>query len=202
MGSRMYLALVPPTEVLESIDELVERMRERSQLRDPRRQDPRRLRWIQPGDAHITLAFMASVSDPEGLADALTADLDTVVPVSIGLSGAGAFPDPVTAKVLWLGVSDPADALPTLARRVRSAAHGAGAQPEGGPFSPHLSVARCRPGDVTGEIDALSGFSAPAWRARSAILFESHVGSRGARHQPVAEIVLNGLDRSQFRSPK
>lgn len=193
----MYLALVPPTEVLEAIDDLVERMRDRAH-----RQDPRRLRWIRPGDAHITLAFMASVADPEGLADALTADLDTVVPVPIGLSGAGAFPDPVTARVLWLGVSDPADALPTLARRVRSAAHGAGAQPEGGLFSPHLSLARCRRDDVTGEIDALSGFSSPVWRARSAILFESHLSGRGARHRPVAEIVLNGLDRSQFRSPK
>lgn len=124
MGSRMYVALVPPAEVLESVDDLVERMRERQ-----RPQDPRRFRWIQPGDAHITLAFMASVADPEGLADSLTADLERVPPVEIGLSGSGAFPDPVSGRMLWLGIADPTGRLPGLARTIRSSAHSAGPSP-------------------------------------------------------------------------
>lgn len=197
MGSRMYVALVPPAEVLESVDDLVERMRERQHP-----QDPRRFRWIQHGDAHITLAFMASVADPEGLADSLTADLERVPPVEIGLSGSGAFPDPVSGRMLWLGIADPTGRLPGLARTIRSSAHSAGAQPEAGAFSAHLTLARCHRGDLTAEVDSLSGFRRPPWRAREVTLLESHLSRQGARHEVVARIRLNGLDRTQFRSPR
>ncbi len=185
MASCMYVALVPPAEILESIDDLVARMRGR---RPP--EDPRGLRWIRPGDAHLTLAFMASVEDPDAVAEGLAADLARAAPVAVGLSGAGAFPEPVSARVLWLAVDDPAGALPELARSTRSSVHRAGGRPEGGGFSPHLTLARCRRGDVTSEIDALSGFRTPMWVARSVVLFESHLGDRGARHQAVAEIPL------------
>ncbi|AXE39950.1 RNA 2',3'-cyclic phosphodiesterase [Acidipropionibacterium virtanenii] len=199
----MYAALVPPAEVLRSIDETLERMSGRTPP-----SDPRRLRWSRPGDSHITLVFMAEVDDPDTLIDALTEALAGRPPVAVGLGGAGAFPRPDRAKILWLGVADPAGTLPALARRARSAARSAGARPESGPFRPHVTAARAHDADVTGEIEALSSFGAPMWVARSVTLFASHLprpGGRkgqGPRHEPVAEIGLEGIPRrSQFRSP-
>lgn len=192
----MYAALVPPAEVLENVNDLLERMAER-QIPG----DPRGLRWSPPGDSHITLVFVASAADPGGLADALAEALAKQPPVAVGLSGAGAFPSPARAKHLWLGVDDPAGALPGLARGTRSAARQAGAQPETRPFSAHVTVARTRGADVNAEIDALSGFSAAPWVARSVTLFESHQGKHGSRHEPFAEIGLEGIaHRSQLPS--
>lgn len=203
----MYAALVPPAEVLEAVDATLERMAERTSPGDPRR-----LRWSRPGDAHITLVFMADVDDPDMLIDALAASLADQPPVAVGLAGAGAFPQAGRARILWLGVNDPADTLPALARRARSAARGAGGRPESGRFSPHVTAARAHDADVTGEIEALSSFSTPMWVARSVTVFESHLpnpshggrrgGGGGVRHEPVAQIGLEGIPRrSQFRSP-
>lgn len=187
----MYAALVPPDEVREQVDGLIERMSENG-----RPGDPRRLRWARQGDSHITLAFMASVEDPGELADELTDGLAAAPPVAVGLAGAGAFPDALRARVLWVGAADPAGTLPGLARRTRSAVHRAGAQPEAGRFSPHVTVARCRSGaDLSPEVEALSGFSTSLWVARTVTLFESHLGAHGARHEVIAEIPLGGVAR-------
>lgn len=187
----MYAALVPLDDAREQVDSLIERMSESA-----RPGDPRRLRWSRQGDSHITLAFMASVDDPGELADALADALVAAPPVAVGLAGAGAFPDPLRARVLWLGAADPAGALPGLAKRTRSAAHRAGARPEGGRFSPHVTVARCRSGaDLSPEVEALSGLSTSLWVARTVTLFESHLGPHGARHEVVEEIPLGGVAR-------
>lgn len=186
----MYAALVPPEEVRGQVDGLIERMSENG-----RPGDPRRLRWSRQGDSHITLAFMASVEDPGELADTLADGLAAAPPVAVGLSGAGAFPDPLRARTLWLGVDDPAGVLPALARRTRSATHRAGAQSEGGRFRPHVTVARVRGQSVQAEVEALSGFSTPIWVARTVTLFESRPGARGARHEVIEEFPLGGVAR-------
>lgn len=197
MGSRMYLALVPPAEVIEAVDDIID---EFSRRQHPH--DPRKMRWARHGGAHITLAFMASVRDPEALLDAVSDELARVPPLTLGLSGAGAFPDPVSGRLLWLGVDDPRSVLPDLARTIRSAARDAGAHPEGGTFSPHVTLARCHRGDLTGEVDALSTFRTDTWLARTVSLIESVADSTGFHAQVVGEAVLNGLDWDQIRSPK
>lgn len=121
MGSRMYLALVPPAEVIEAVDDIID---EFSRRQHPH--DPRKTRWARHGGAH----------------------------------------------------------------------------PEGGTFSPHVTLARCHRGDLTGEVDALSTFRTDTWLARTVSLIESVADSTGFHAQVVGEAVLNGLDWDQIRSPK
>ena len=51
-GVRMFVALVPPDEVVEDLEAFLEPRREAAPLR-----------WAGPGQLHLTLAFLASVED-------------------------------------------------------------------------------------------------------------------------------------------
>ena len=118
--------------------------------------------------------------------------------MALHLQGAGAFPHPGDARVLWTGVGGEPPALEWLAslsRTVRLACNHAGASPEGGPFHPHLTVARSRrPFEATRWLRTLDVYDGPGWVAQDVTLFASQPGTRGRpRHyEPVAAMPLGG----------
>ena len=170
---RVFAALVPPPAVLDHLEAALA----------PRREAGTDLRWTDPHQWHVTLAFMAAV--PEHAVEPLIARVsDAVVDVPaprLSLVSAGTFPDPVAARVLWAGVAG--DDLVPLARRVRSAANRAGAAPDGGALHPHVTVARFRrPTEATRWVRALEPYAGPAWTAEEVTLIASHLGEgRGRR---------------------
>ncbi len=185
-GQRMFIAVVPPPEVVEDLDEFLA---------------PREgMRWIDAQQWHLTLAFLASV--PEHRIDDLIAGLAPKMarhkPFRMRLAGAGAFPDPSRASVLWLGVrgedGDPGPELTALAGHARRVANSVGAPPDGRAFVPHLSVARPRrPLEATKWLRVLDTYSGPAWEVSEIELVESHLGEgpRGRpRHVTVARLPL------------
>ncbi|AKT52310.1 RNA 2',3'-cyclic phosphodiesterase [Arsenicicoccus sp. oral taxon 190] len=168
-GTRMFLAIVPPEEVLAELETFLE----------PRVDADPDLRWSRPEQWHLTLAFLPSVS-PSSV-DRIDERLDEIAtqqePFDLTLRGAGAFPGTADARVLWLGVDDPLDGLAPLARRCRSAANGAGTQVEGGAFRPHLTVARLAlPRDVRRWLEVLETFTSLTWTVTDVVLVESHLG--------------------------
>ncbi len=184
MGQRMFVAVVPPVEVKDDLAAFLE----------PRREHP----WIDPEQWHITLAFLESVPSAriDELTDALTEAAAKRHSMSLRLAGAGAFPEPVRAKVLWMGLEGDVDELVRTARNVRAAATANGANPDGKPFRAHLSVSRLRA--VAHEakwVDVLSTYQGPAWEAASFELIASHLheGPRGRpRYEPIASFPLTG----------
>ena len=65
----------------------------------------------------------------------------------------------------------------------------AGAAPEGGPFHPHLTLARLRrPGEVTRWLRVLGGYAGPGWTSDEVTLIESHLGE-GPRRRPRYEVL-------------
>lgn len=181
----MFVAVVPPPEVLEDLAEFLE----------PRTGMP----WISPEQWHLTLAFMAAV--PERSVDDLVERLHGAAArrrsMTLGLGGAGAFPDPARAKVLWLGVrSDPAYLLELdrLAGNVRAAAGAAGAPVDGKPFSAHLSLARLhRSVEATKWLRVLDTYAGPSWRVAQFELIASHLREgpgRRPRHETIETFPL------------
>jgi 2'-5' RNA ligase len=185
---RLFVALTPPTEVLEDLAEHVE----------PRREAGSEIRWTDTDQWHVTLSFMAEA--PERALDDLTERLTRTAarhePFSLALLGGGAFPNPYAARVLWAGIADPDDGLGPLARGIRNACNKAGATPEGAKFHPHLTLGRFRrPTEATKWIRTLDAYESPTWRATSVSLIESHLGEgRGhrPRHELLAEFPLGG----------
>ena|SRR6478735_7084609 len=181
---RLFVAVVPPDEVLDDLDAHLE----------PRRDAGADLRWTDRHQWHVTLAFLGDV--PERRLDDLTEALSRSVakrsPLVLRLSGAGAFPSPYAARVLWAGVEQVRGDLAAVAHGIRSSASSVGASPDGARFHPHLTLGRFgRPTEATRWIRSLQGLEGPAWVAPGAALVESHLGQgrgRRPRHEVVADL--------------
>ncbi|HUN35791.1 MAG TPA: RNA 2',3'-cyclic phosphodiesterase [Trebonia sp.] len=165
---RLFVALAPPPAVISDLDMACAPLR-------PSRDD---LRWTSTEAWHITLAFLGEVGE---------ASLDRLLPrleraarrhrvLLLSLRGAGAFPSPRRANVLWTGLSGDRKALGDLAATVNAAARRAGtAVPDAGRgFRPHLTLARCRaPADVAQIVADLEDYQGPSWPAEEIYLIRS-----------------------------
>ena len=104
----------------------------------------RGVRWIEPAQMHLTLAFFGDVAD----------DIDLALREKLGAIEFGAFFLPITGvgtfsakgapKIIWIGVGKAHPHLFQIHKRVHEAALGAGFGPELRPWHPHITIARCR----------------------------------------------------------
>lgn len=157
---RMFVGVAPPPAVLDELEA----------ASAPFRADRHELRWTSREAWHITLAFLGEVDEPAAarLIPRLERAAGRHGQFSLAFAGAGAFPAPDRARVLWCGLSGDRRSLAALAASVAAAARRAGATlpDEGRPFRPHLTLARCRmPADVRDITAALSGFEGSPWAA-------------------------------------
>ena len=188
MGGRMFVAVVPPGDAVEHLDEFL----------DVRR-DERDLRWTVSEQFHLTLAFLADVPDRklDDLGERLerAARRRTAFPTRI--TGGGAFPNVERARVIWAGLEldeGGSTEVRRLATGCRAAAARAGIEVDGARFKPHLTVARVRrPHDVTRWVRLLETYTGPQWTIGELTLVESFLGQgpRGRpRHETVATFPL------------
>lgn len=159
-----------------------------------RREPPAdQLRWTDPANLHLTLAFLGSV-EPDAIGDvedAVRAVAAAHHPTELTTGRLGAFPRSGSARVLWYGVGDPDGACAALAadlaRELRLGVDE--------PFRPHVTLARARRGhvDLRGWIEPAS-LGAPAGRldVSSLQLMRSHLGGGPARYETLASVSLDG----------
>ncbi len=183
MGQRMFVAVVPPDEVVEHLDEFLEV-----------RRDAAAFRWTLAEHLHVTLAFMDSVADRhlDDLVERLAAAAARRTSFEARVAGGGAFPDPARARVLYAGVAlagTGGETLDRLAEGARNAAVASGVRVDGQRFRPHLTVARlARPTEVTRWVRLLDAYDGPAWTVDRVALVASHLGE-GPRKRPRHEVV-------------
>lgn len=183
---RMFVAVVPPAGVIEDLEEFVE----------PRREAGPDLRWTDPEQMHVTLAFLPGVraAGVDRLVDALGERLARVPALAVRLAEGGAFPNPYAAHVLFAAVAAPEGRLESLARAARGACVRAGIEVDGGRFHPHVTIARSkRPLEATRWLRVLQAYDGPGWVVDSVDLIESHLGEgrgRRPRYERVATFPL------------
>ncbi|WP_134774465.1 RNA 2',3'-cyclic phosphodiesterase [Ornithinimicrobium flavum] len=171
---RAFLAVIPPEEV---VDELVSFLGPRRDALAPQG----RWRWTRPEHLHLTLAFLPELEEwrEEVLIEAASAWAERAAPLALSLAGAGAFPDPGSARVLWAAVAGSGGAsLASWAKSLRAVASHAGARVDGTRFSPHLTLARSvgRPGPAGHLLQALDTLATSAWCAQEVHLVRSFLG--------------------------
>jgi 2'-5' RNA ligase len=191
---RLFVAVVPPDEVLAELEEAV------APLRDAAPE----LRWTGAASWHLTLAFLGEVR--EEVVPDLQARLERAArrhpPQQLAIAGGGAFPSARRAQVLWAGFSADGKALAALADSVAAGARRAGAPPPGQhrQYRAHLTLARCRaPADVSKLRERLAGFNGTSWTATSVHLIRSHLSAGPPQYEDVAAWPLAGRS-SQSRS--
>jgi 2'-5' RNA ligase len=187
----MFVAVQPPTPVVEHLDAFLDVRREAAAFR-----------WAPAEQLHVTLAFFADVPDRrlEDLVERLGLAAARRTPFVAAVAGGGAFPNVGEARVLWAGLElaeEGRTELTRMATGARAAAARAGVPVDGQRFRPHLTVARLgRPEEVTPWVRLLDAYRGPSWTVDRLTLLASYLGEgpRGRpRYEPVADLPLSPL---------
>jgi len=191
---RLFVGLAPSAAALDDLDAACA----------PLRLGRGDLRWTSRELWHVTLAFLGEVSEDRlaGLLPRLERAARRHLAFGLRLAGAGAFPAPGRANVLWGGLSGDRKALGDLAMSVAAGARrgGAPSPDEGRRYRPHVTLARCRvPADVRTIVAELSGYQGPVWTAGEIHLIRSTLGGE-VRYETLAVWPLK--PRTGLFSPK
>jgi 2'-5' RNA ligase len=183
---RAFVAVVPPPAVIAAVESLVESVRAPGDG----------LRWAPPGQWHLTLQFLGGVDESDSVVESLTESLRRVPMFDLQLGGAGAFPKPRHASVLWLGPTAGRAELADLAGVVRRSTAAVGVDPEDRAFRPHLTLARApKARDLGGLVAALGdGPAGPRWTVEQVALVESDTRPEGPVHTVRARFALGARD--------
>lgn len=149
-------------------------------------------RWIDPGNFHLTLAFIGE-TDRHGFAAALDA-LSGIEPPAfdLRLSGAGVFGDK-RPRSLWAGVAASPE-LQHLQTKVETALRRAGFDIENRKFKPHVTIARLKqtPQEVAEGYAAQHGlFSCGPFPVEAFHLYSSELGNDGSHYVIEASYALS-----------
>ncbi|GAB3195865.1 RNA 2',3'-cyclic phosphodiesterase [Nocardioides hungaricus] len=185
---RAFVALIPPEEAVEHLDDFLEVRRSAGSFR-----------WATAEQFHVTLAFLADVEERrlDDLTERLGRAAARRTAFETAIAGGGAFPDAGRARVIWAGLDlDEPDGsrdaslgprrleLDRLAAGCRAAANRAGVPVDGQRFRPHVTVARLgHPAEVSSWVRLLDGYAGPRWSADRITLVASYLGE-GARGRP------------------
>jgi RNA 2',3'-cyclic 3'-phosphodiesterase len=137
------------------------------------------VRNTQREQLHLTLHFLG-----ESCIEAVSAALQSVrlSPFSLTIEGVGRFETQGNGSILWAGVQ-PNPELTTLHRSIASALHPTGFRPETGPYTPHITLARCEPAVPVEAINTFlkvhANLSVPAVMITQISLYSSVLTSAG-----------------------
>jgi 2'-5' RNA ligase len=128
-AKRLFVSIELPESIAKSLAEL-----------DPHL---RGVRWLEPRQMHLTLAFLGSVSSEtqETLAEKLRAI--SWKSFFLPLVGLGTFPSKGWPTIIWIGVGTGHPHLFQLHKRVQEALLAAGLEPDLRSFHPHVTLGRC-----------------------------------------------------------
>jgi 2'-5' RNA ligase len=176
---RGFLAIVPPADVLDAIESLLERP-----AKSP-------FTWTRRDQWHVTLQFYGRVDDPDTLVAGIRAATAASSPARLVVRGGGGFPSARKAQVFWLGI-DGSDALIDLHATVAAATRDFIDRRDRIALKPHLTLARLKRAlDLTDDVEALSGVPVgPPWMLTELLLLESETRPTGAVYTEHARFTL------------
>ena len=185
--TRAFIAVFPPAEVREAVAGHLDA------VRTPRDG----VAWVRAANLHFTLRFLGDLESArlEAARHALVAAAAAPdsAPFRVRLGGAGAFPGPARARVLWLGVNEGAAPLALLAGRVEAALVREGFPRADRPFTPHLTLGRPRDPDGTAEAVArflAAVFPQAEFAVGEIVLVSSALAAGGSIYAPIAHAAL------------
>ena len=186
---RAFLAIDPPTAVLENIQAIQNRLRKSIQGT---------IRWVRPEGIHLTLKFFGDIAiqDKENISEVVAKRSRTVPPFSLEVRRLGAFPDPTRPRVIWLGITGQLDPLLNLQQDMEEDFLLLGFPKEDRPFRAHLTMGRVKvPKGIIGlapAVEAGEKLTAGNFTVGEVGLFRSNLSPQGAIYTKLAAFPLQG----------
>ncbi|MEA2432589.1 MAG: 2,3-cyclic 3-phosphodiesterase [Actinomycetota bacterium] len=149
-------------------------------------------RWTSTANRHVTLKFLGP-TDPELIPEveaAIRANAGAEPSSELTLGELGVFPSRARARVLWVGLLDPAGTLTRLAARLDEALVPLGFPVEDRAFTAHLTLARFKTPiriEATPQVDLAA--TGPFDLDRIG-LWRSHLTPKGAGYERLGEFPL------------
>jgi RNA 2',3'-cyclic 3'-phosphodiesterase len=165
------VAVKPPEDVLDAVARVVE----------PARSVRVGLRWEQRERYHLTLQFLGPVARLAPVLEGLAAAAGKRDPFTFRLGGAGAFPKPGRARVVWIGAAAGGGELAGLAAAVGGVLAPAGYEPDRKELHPHLTVARLKVPDNVADVLGAIGPEpvGEPFTVGEVVLYESRLSPKG-----------------------
>ncbi len=154
------------------------------------------VRWVEVGNAHVTLKFLGHVdyTDIPQVDDVIHGAVTGLEPFCIKFRGVGAFPKLERPRVIFAGIQDGSGGLARInAGLEQGFSEKLGIKKEGRRFSPHLTLGRVRSQKGIATLVELMGrHSADDFGEElvmSVVLMQSQLSSKGPTY-----IKLNSFD--------
>jgi RNA 2',3'-cyclic 3'-phosphodiesterase len=103
--------------------------------------------WVSRESLHLTLVFLGEVDDREqhAICKAAAKAVEDESPVMLRVSGVGAFPSLRRPKVIWAGITEGAEELIRIQKKMADALVAIGCyRHEDRPYVPHLTLGRAK----------------------------------------------------------
>lgn len=146
-----------------------------------------RVSWSRESNIHLTLKFIGEISRAlvPKFESAISRAVRGSAPFPILISGNGVFPNRRDPRVIWIGITDPNEALGTLHLRLETESEKEGFSKEKRRFHPHLTLARVRHPEEARELaqahEALT-FPAEEIIVNELVLIRSELSSTGSKY--------------------
>lgn len=143
-------------------------------------------RWQDDAQLHLTLRFIGEIERPHAEDAALALATVRAPAPQVALAGVGRFERRGRTTAVWAGVH-PHDALAALHRKIDQALVRAGLPPERRAYLPHITLARMGAAAAGAErfLADHAGLTSATFGCEHVYLFQSHLGSEGARYEAI-----------------
>ena len=186
---RLFFALNLPPESRDRIAAGSEALREAAPS----------IAWVRTPLLHLTLKFLGAQQEEMvgHLADLAARVAADAGPLRFTLARYGAFPNLQRPRVVWLGITQGADAIGEVAAALDQGCGELGIARESRPFKAHLTLGRVKKELSNAERLSLATAAARASREESVVvscidLMRSDQGPSGSRYTVVASAALGG----------
>jgi 2'-5' RNA ligase len=156
-----------------------------------------KVRWVRPGNIHLTLKFLGNIDEKkmEKVGRTLKARVNQFTPLLLSAKGFGVFPGIRRPRIIWVGLGGQVSSLVALQKMVVKDLETIGYQGEKTPFKAHLTLGR-----VKGAIDALrlqdaiqtfADFESEIFLADEVFLFKSDLKPGGPVYSKLSAFAMN-----------